>query len=119
MVMMRAILQEMTTLDAGDVIRRMSPEDLGFVRRLIETSRSGTGFMNDLDHRVDNLSGITAPVLAMYSPFDKSVPPKNAQRLASEIAACELYEVPADTHLIWIGESAKDVWQKRLSFLKA
>jgi pimeloyl-ACP methyl ester carboxylesterase len=75
--------------------------------------------MNDLDHRVDDLSAITAPVLAMYSPYDKSVPPKNAQRVASEVAACELYEVPADTHLIWIGKSAKDVWQKRLSFLKA
>ena len=119
MIMMRAMLQEMTTLDAGDVIRRMSPEDLRFVRRLIETSRSGTGFMNDLDHRVDDFSGITAPVLAMYSRYDKSVPPKNAQRLASEVAACELFEVPADTHLIWIGKSAKDVWQKRLLFLKA
>ena len=75
--------------------------------------------MNDLDHRVDDFSGITAPVLAMYSRYDKSVPPKNAQRLSSEVAICELFEVPADTHLIWIGKSAKDVWQKRLSFLKA
>jgi pimeloyl-ACP methyl ester carboxylesterase len=117
--MMRAMLQEMTTLDAGDLIRQMSPEDLSFVRRLIESPRSGTGFTNDLDHRVGDLSAITAPVLAMYSPYDKSVPPKNAQRVASEVAVCELYEVPAETHLIWIGKSAKDVWLKRLSFLQA
>jgi pimeloyl-ACP methyl ester carboxylesterase len=119
MVTMRTMLRGMTTLDPGDVIRRMSPEDLRFVRRLIETSRSGTGFMNDLAHRVDDLSGVTAPVLAMYSPYDRSVPPKNAQRVASEVAACELYEVPADSHLIWIGNSAKDVWKKRLSFMRA
>jgi hypothetical protein len=47
------------------------------------------------------------------------VSPKNAQRLAGEIATCELFEVPSDTHLIWIGKSAKEVWNKRLSFLKS
>ncbi len=47
----------------------------------------------------------------MYSPHDATVSPKNARRLADEIAPCELYEVPSDTHLIWIGKYAKDVWE--------
>ena len=119
MTIMRVMLQELTTLDVDDVIQRMSPDDLRFVYRLIETSQSGTGYINDLDHRVDNLSGITAPVLVMHSPYDKSVPLKNAKRVAMEVATCELYEVPADTHLIWIGKSAKEVWNKRLAFLKS
>jgi len=97
----------------------MSPDDLRFVHWLIKTSQSGTGFMNDINHRVDDLSGITAPVLVMHSPYDRSVPLKNAKRVAAEVATCELYEVPSDTHLIWIGKSAKDVWQKRLSFLRS
>jgi len=117
--MIRLMLQEMTTLDVDVVIERMSQEDLRFVHRLIKTFRSGTGFMNDLNHRVDDLSGISVPVLVMYSPYDKSVPPKNAKRVAAEVATCELYEVPADTHLIWIGKSEKEVWQKRLSFLQS
>jgi pimeloyl-ACP methyl ester carboxylesterase len=119
MTMMQVMLQAMTTLDVHEVIQRMSPDDLRFVHRLIATCQSGTGFRNDLEHRVDDLAGITAPVLVMYSPHDKSVPPKNAKRVAAEVATCELYEVPADTHLIWIGQFANDVWQKRLAFLKS
>jgi pimeloyl-ACP methyl ester carboxylesterase len=119
MTLMQVMLQAMTTLDVHEVIQRMSPDDLRFVHQLIATCQSGTGFMNDLEHRVDDLAGITAPVLVMYSPYDKSVPPKNAKRVAAEVATCELYEVPADTHLIWIGRSANDVWHKRLSFLQS
>lgn len=119
MTTMRLMLQEMTTLNVDEVIQRMGPDDLRFVQWLIKTSRSGTGFMNDLNHRVDDLSGITAPVLVMHSPYDKSVPLKNAKRVAAEVATCELYEVPADTHLIWIGKYADDVWQRRLSFLQS
>ncbi len=36
--------------------------------------------------------------------------PKNARRVASKIATSELYEVPSATHLIWISDSARDVW---------
>jgi pimeloyl-ACP methyl ester carboxylesterase len=90
MMMIRVMLREMTTLDVDEVIQRMSQEDLRFVRWLIQTSQSGTGFMNDLNHRVDDLSGIAAPVLVMYSPYDKSAPPKNATRVAAEVAMCEL-----------------------------
>jgi hypothetical protein len=31
----------------------MSPADFDFVRRVIATSRSGPGFPNDLEHRID------------------------------------------------------------------
>jgi pimeloyl-ACP methyl ester carboxylesterase len=117
--MMRVMLQQMTTLDVREVMRHFGPDDLRFVHRLIATAQSGSGFMNDLDHRVGDVSGITVPVLAMYSPYDRSVPPKNAQRVAAEVATCELLEVPAETHLIWIGRAAESVWQKRLSFLQA
>jgi pimeloyl-ACP methyl ester carboxylesterase len=112
-----AILRELTVLEMSKVLGGMSESDMAFVRRMIETSRSGKGFINDVEHRVDDLSGISAPVLVMYSPNDKSVPPRNAKRVAGEVASSELYEVPSDTHLIWIGKTAKDVWEKRLSFL--
>ena len=119
MTVIRTMLQELTTLNVDEVIKRMSQDDLAFVRRLIETSQSGTGFVNDIEHRVNDLAGITVPVLVIYSPYDKSVSPSNAKRVAAEVATCELYEVPSDTHLIWIGNYAGDVWQKRLSFLKS
>ncbi|HXQ39520.1 MAG TPA: alpha/beta hydrolase [Anaerolineales bacterium] len=116
-VMIKALLHDLTVLDVNTVIKRMSQDDLAFIKRMIQASRSGTGFMNDIEHKVDHLATITRPVLVMYSPNDATVSPKNARRIAREIATCELYEVPSDTHLIWIGNSAKDVWQKRLSFI--
>jgi pimeloyl-ACP methyl ester carboxylesterase len=118
-VLIKALLHDLTVLDVDEVIRRMSPSDLEFIKRMIQASQSGTGFMNDIEHRVDKLDTITRPVLVMYSPNDKTVSPKNARRVADEVATSELYVVPSDTHLIWIGKTAKDVWQKRFAFLRA
>ena len=116
-LLIRALLHDLTVLDVNRVLQRMSSEDLAFVKRMLQASQASTGFLNDIEHKVDHLATITRPVLVMYSPNDATVSPSNAQRVASEIATCELYEVPSDTHLIWIGSSARDVWQKRLSFL--
>jgi len=116
-IIIKALLHDLTVLDVTVVLNRMSQDDLAFVKRMIQTSQASTGFLNDIEHKVDNLATITKPVLVMYSPNDKTVSPNNARRVASEIATCELFEVPSDTHLIWIGKSAKDVWNKRLSFL--
>jgi pimeloyl-ACP methyl ester carboxylesterase len=116
-IIIKALLHDLTVLDVNMVINRMSQDDLSFVKRMIQTSQASTGFLNDIEHKVDSLATITKPVLVMYSPNDKTVSPNNARRVASEIATCELFEVPSDTHLIWIGTSAKDVWNKRLSFL--
>jgi pimeloyl-ACP methyl ester carboxylesterase len=116
-VIIKALMQDLTALDVNMVLQRMGPDDLAFIKRMLQTSQASTGFLNDIEHKVDQLATITKPVLVMYSPNDGTVSPKNARRIASEIATCELYEVPSDSHLIWIGNSAKDVWQKRLSFL--
>ncbi len=116
-MIIKALMHDLTVLDVSMVLERMSPDDLAFVKRMLQTSQASTGFVNDMEHKVENLSTITKPVLVMYSPNDGTVSPENARRIANEIATSELYEVLSDTHLIWIGDSAKDVWQKRLSFL--
>jgi pimeloyl-ACP methyl ester carboxylesterase len=118
-VIIKVLLHDLTTLDVNVVMNRMSQADLAFVKCMLQTSRASTGFLNDIEHTVSNLATITKPVLVMYSPNDKTVSPNNARRVASQVATSELYEVPSDTHLIWIGKSAKDVWNKRLSFLRA
>jgi pimeloyl-ACP methyl ester carboxylesterase len=118
-VMLKAMLGGLTTLNPDDVLRRMNQEDIAFFTRMLQTMRSGTGFLNDVEHRVDDLHAIHVPVLAIYSPHDRNVPPNNAQRIGREVAGSEVYETPADTHLIWIGRYAEDVWQKRRAFLQA
>ena len=118
-VMIKALLHDLTVLDVNEVLKRISEDDLYFIKRMLQTSRSGTGFINDIEHQVDHLASISAPVLVMYSPNDRTVSPKNAQRIADEVKNRELFVVPSDTHLIWIGNTAETVWQKRLSFLKS
>jgi len=118
-VMIKALLHDLTVLDVDEVIKHMTEDDLNFIKRMLQTSRSGTGFIHDIEHHIDDLASISAPVLVMSSPNDRTVSPKNAQRVADEVTTCEFYAVPSDTHLIWIGKSANDVWQKRLSFLRS
>ena len=118
-LLIQTMMRELTTLNVHSVMRRMSQNDLRFVHQMIQTSQSGTGFMNDIEHHLRSLEGITAPVLVMYSPYDKVVRPHHAKRVTVEVKTCECYEVLADTHLIWIGQFANAVWQKRLSFLKS
>lgn len=119
MLMIKTLMKDLTTLDVDEVLGRMSADDMAFIRRMLQTSRSGTGFMNDIEHHVENLVEITSPVLVMFSPNDNTVSPMNAQRVCREVRNCELFEVASDSHLIWIGKSAKDVWNKRLAFLQS
>lgn len=115
---MRMMMREFTTRPIDEVWRRMTPDDVRFVRDMLWTMRSGTGFLQDMEHRADSLATIRAPVLVMYSPYDKSVLPHHAACVAREVPRCEAYEVPADTHLIWMGRHADDVWRRRLDFLQ-
>lgn len=115
----RMMLQQLTTSDAGKVVQTLEKDDILFVQRMIQTSQSGTGFLNDVGHRVDSLEGIVAPTLVLYSRHDKFVPPTHAARIVAEIPTAKLVEVSADTHLIWIGKSADEVWEKRLQFLQS
>jgi pimeloyl-ACP methyl ester carboxylesterase len=117
-LMIRTLMRDLTTLDVKGVLNRMPADDMAFVHRMVLDCGPG-GFANDIEHTVDDLGGITAPLMAMYSPHDHTVSPENSLRLPGEVPGCQLYEVPSDTHLIWIGPSAGAVWEKRLSFLRA
>ena len=114
---LKVMMRGLTSLDVYEVIRRMSQEDLAFATCMFQTCRASTGFLNDIDHHIEGLGSITAPALVMYSPNDRTVSPENSFRVAAEVAGARLYEVDSDTHLIWIGPAASDVWLTRLSFL--
>lgn len=114
----KLMMRDLTALDVDDVISRLCDDDWVFIQRMFQTCRSSTGFLHDIAHHVEGLGTITAPTLVMYSPHDGTVSPENAFYVGAKVATAELYEVPSDTHLIWIGKTANDVWEKRLSFLR-
>jgi pimeloyl-ACP methyl ester carboxylesterase len=111
------MLLELTTLNVREVVGNLSDDDFAFVTRMIETSQSGSGFLNDIEHEVGGLGDIACPTLAMYSAHDKAVSPENAIRLADAMPKCLTYATQADCHLLWIGKSANEVWDRRLEFL--
>jgi pimeloyl-ACP methyl ester carboxylesterase len=116
--MVRTMMKQLTTLPIDEVMRKMNHQDIEFVKNMIMTSQSGTGFLNDLEHKIVDLNEISVPVLAIYSRNDKGVLFDNAERLVKEIKNCELFETHAESHLIWIGPSANEVWNKRIEFLR-
>lgn len=114
---MKIILSDMTTDNVEDYMNNLTPNDRSFIYEMLLTSQSKRGFVLDIDHSLTNMTQINVPVLGMYSQKDKSVPYTNALLLKSKIPHSEIYEVEADSHLIWIGKDAKEVWNKRLAFL--
>ncbi|MCP3032451.1 alpha/beta hydrolase [Halobacillus sp. A1] len=114
---MKQIMSSLTTDPVDEYLNKLSPNDRRFIYDMLQTSRSGKGFVMDIDHTVSDLSKITVPVLGMYTQKDKSVDYSNAILLQSTVPTCEIYEVKSDSHLIWIGENAAQVWNKRLEFI--
>lgn len=113
----KTMLREFTTLDVETVYARLSKGDVQFVQRMIASMRSGKGFVLDVKHTVERFDAIEAPILAMYSPHDHSVPQHHLHMLQRELPHTQTFLTPADSHLIWIGPGADEVWQRRLAFL--
>jgi pimeloyl-ACP methyl ester carboxylesterase len=114
---LRSMLHAFTTRPTAAMLRQMRAADRQFVVAMLMSMQSGSGFLLDLAHTVDGLDRIQVPTLVMYSPHDRSVPPRHAQHAAQHIPDCQLYAAPADSHLIWIGPQADQLWQTRLTFL--
>ncbi|WP_173917048.1 alpha/beta fold hydrolase [Halobacillus sp. Marseille-Q1614] len=114
---MKQVLKSLTTESAEDYMKSLTPNDRRFINEMIRTSQAGKGLLIDREHRVPELSQVKAPVLGMYAQKDKSISYSNALLLQSNVPECEIYDVPSNSHLIWIGKQAPHVWNKRLEFL--
>ncbi|UOQ43548.1 alpha/beta fold hydrolase [Halobacillus salinarum] len=116
-IIMKQKLTELTTENADEFFERLSPNDRHFVYNMLATSQSRKEYKEDSNSSILDLEKVHVPVLGMYSSKDKTVEFSNALLLKSHAPNCELYEVNADSHLIWIGKDARQVWEKRLQFL--
>jgi pimeloyl-ACP methyl ester carboxylesterase len=55
--------------------------------------------------------------LILSGAHDRSVSSANVDRLARLCPDHERVEVDAETHFIWFGRAADEVWERRLAFL--
>ena len=79
---------------------------------------SGRGFACDLTHDSPSEEPIVQPTLILRGAHDKPVPPAHAARLATLAPNHDLVEVDAESHFIWFGRAASEVWDRRLAFLR-
>jgi pimeloyl-ACP methyl ester carboxylesterase len=116
--MLRFQLGQITTLDAAQLVRDMNPATRRQHVEMYRSLWSGRGFRCDLGHESPSDEPLDKPALIMRGVNDPSVPAAHAARLRSLFPTHEFIELDADSHLIWLGRSADEVWQRRLSFLQ-
>ena len=111
-------LTQQTTLDAGRVVRGMDEETRDRYLAAFRSLWSGRGFACDLTHDSPSDAPILQPTLILRGAHDRPVPPRHAARLAALAPHHELVEVDAESHFIWFGRAASEVWDRRLAFLR-
>ena len=101
----------------GAVVRDMDDETRDRYLAAFRSLWSGRGFACDLGHDSPSDAPILQPTLILRGAHDRPVPPAHAARLAALAPHHELVEVDAESHFIWFGRAASEVWDRRLAFL--
>ncbi|MBN1220991.1 MAG: alpha/beta hydrolase [Anaerolineae bacterium] len=115
---LKSMMGGLTILDPAQVVSRMTAEQRAMALKFMTECRSGTGFWADLKHRSGDLGRITAPTLIIHSRFDGSVDFSHAEYAAQHIPQSQLFEVPAESHLMWFGPANAEIEAKLAEFLQ-
>ena len=114
---LRAQLAPLTTLDPGQVVREMDPTTRERYLAAYRSLWSGRGFVCDLEHDSPSTLPLGQPALILSGAFDRSVQSAHSDRLARLFPDHERVVVESETHFIWFGRAADEVWDRRLAFL--
>jgi pimeloyl-ACP methyl ester carboxylesterase len=114
---LRVQLTPLTTLDPAMVVREMEPATREQYLDAYRSLWSGRGFWCDLGHDSPSTLPLSQPALILSGAHDRSVSSANVDRLARLCPDHERVEVDAETHFIWFGRAADEVWERRLAFL--
>ncbi|MEW5986923.1 MAG: alpha/beta hydrolase [Chloroflexota bacterium] len=116
---LRTMMRSLSCLDPVQVIATMSQEQRQASLDLLLASRSGSGFMNDLQHHCGDLRRITAPTLIIASKYDGSVDASHASYAADHIPNADLFISPAESHLLWFSSYNTAIESKMRAFLQS
>lgn len=114
-----AMMGSLTTLDPKVVVAGMSPAQRRAALEFLLASRSGSGFMHDLQHRCGDLRRIKAPTLIIESKYDGSKDGSHATYAADYIPNAALFISPAESHLLWFSSCNDAIENKMLEFLQS
>jgi pimeloyl-ACP methyl ester carboxylesterase len=115
---LKSMMNSLSSLDPAQVVATMSPKQQQGALALLLPSRSGSGFMHDLQHRCGDLSRITAPTLIVRSRYDGSISASHAGYAADHIRNADLFVSPAESHLLWFSSYNAGIEEKMRTFLQ-
>jgi len=115
---LRVQLSQLSSLNAAQVVRDMDEETRQQYLAVFRSLWSGRGFACDLGHDSPSPAPIPQPTLVLFGAHDPSVPPEHAARLTALTPDHQRAEIDAESHLIWFGRAADEVWERRLAFLR-
>lgn len=117
----KQFIPSFSKLSSKDVMLQIDKESIESVRRMNNHYRSRHGFLIDLiqvnELSPTTLQAVTCPTLIMHSKNDNAVPLEHAYFAHSQINQSELCLLDSWGHLIWLGDKAKEVNKKVVSFL--
>lgn len=116
---LKSMLINLSSLPVKQVLAAMNQDQQQAALTLLLASRSGSGFLNDMQHHCGDLSRITVPTLIIESKFDGSKDPAHAIYAAEHIANAELFLSPAESHLLWFSKYYEAIQTKMREFLQA
>jgi pimeloyl-ACP methyl ester carboxylesterase len=116
---LKMMMGSLSSLNTAQVVTTMTPEQQQAALAFLLASRSGAGFLHDLQHQCGDLQRITAPTLVIESKYDGSVDASHASYAADHIPNADLFISPAESHLMWFSRFNAEIENKMRAFLQA
>lgn len=115
---LKMMMGSLSSLNPAQVVATMTSEQQQAALSFLLASRSGAGFLHDLQHQCGDLHRIKAPTLVIESKYDGSVESSHASYAADHIPQAELFVSPAESHLMWFSSYNKAIEEKMSVFLQ-
>jgi pimeloyl-ACP methyl ester carboxylesterase len=116
---LNVMMGSLSMLKPAQVVMTMTPEQQQSALAFLLASRSGSGFMHDLQHVCGDLRRIAAPTLVIASKYDGSMDLSHAHYAVDHIPNAELYIAPAESHLMWFSACNTEIEATMRAFLGA
>ncbi|MCQ6560561.1 alpha/beta fold hydrolase [Paenibacillus mendelii] len=121
-LLFKSMIPSFSTRLSKEVLQQISEDDLQLFKQMANAQRSGSGFLIDLEHarhdRNSVLSAIQCQTLIMHSIHDATVSVAHARHAYHYISNAQLCELEVWGHLIWLGEGAREMYERLFSFME-
>lgn len=114
---LKSLMWGLTCLSIDQVLSAMSPDQQQAALALLQASRSGSGFLHDIQHQCGDLSRVRAPVFVITSKYDGLVDSSHAVYVEKHIPQAQLFISEAESHLMWFSRHNQEIQARMQVFL--